>query len=352
MPMPYDRPYVSIIIPIRNEEQYISACLDSILTNDYPHDRLEILLLDGMSTDSSRLIEECYAKAYPFIRLLNNPRRIQVAALNAGIQAANGELIIRLDAHSTYAADYIRRCIELLQTTEADNVGGVQSAVGTNYMSRCIAIATKSRFAVGDAYYRFAEKPMWVDTVYLGAWRKVTLDDLGGFDETLEVNEDYELNYRLRMSGGKILLSPTIRCRYFVRDSLRKLIRQYFRYGFWKEKTLLVHPASLRWRQLVPPIFVACLMVCVVITFFSYPIGLALPLLYGFINLLVSVMAVRKHGRVHFPVLPIIFALIHISWGTGFLWGVVRHGPPRIGWKALRESLRDPVRYEGLGNSL
>lgn len=321
--------------------------LDSILANDYPPERLEILLLDGMSTDHSRQIADRYAQRYPFIRVLDNPRRLQVAAMNAGIRAAKGDMILGLDAHTAYANDYIRRCVELLQTTEADNVGGVQRAVGTNYMSRAIAIASTTLFGVGDAYYRFADKPLWVDTVYLGAWRKTTLERLGGFNEAWEVNEDYELNYRLRKAGGKILLSPDIRCRYFVRDSLRKLAHQYFRYGIWRVKTLTAHPDSLQVRQLAAPLFVLGLLASIVVGLFSPVWGWALPLTYLGCNLLASSRVAARHGWKFLPVLPAIYAVLHLSCGTGFLVGLCRFGIPKLTPKRVVGSLRTAIRRSG-----
>ncbi|MEM2002759.1 MAG: glycosyltransferase family 2 protein, partial [Candidatus Methanomethylicaceae archaeon] len=308
-------PVVSILIPMRNEERYIAQCLESILANDYPKDRLEILVIDGMSTDRSREIVQDYAKHYPFLRLLDNPKRIQSAALNIGIRESKGKIIIRMDAHTLYASDYIRRCVELLETTEAANVGGLQRAMGTGYISNAIAIAITTPFGIGNAYFRYAEKEMWVDTVYLGAWRKSTLETLGGFDEEWVVNEDYELNYRLRKAGGKILLSPEIKCWYYVRPSLKALARQYFRYGFWRVKTLVAYPDSLRWRQLAPPTLVIALLLSLGILPINWVIGGTVPALYLVANLVASTWTASRKGWKYLPLLPVVFAIIHLSWG-------------------------------------
>jgi cellulose synthase/poly-beta-1,6-N-acetylglucosamine synthase-like glycosyltransferase len=323
-------PWVTIIIPIRNEEDYIAKCLDSILANDYLQDRLEILLIDGMSTDRSREIVQDYIKRFPFIRLLENPKRIQAAALNIGLQGAKGEIIIRMDAHTLYAPDYISRCVELLETTEAANVGGLQRAVGTDYISSAIAVAITTPFGIGDAYFRYVEKEMWVDTVYLGAWRKSTLEELGGFNEEWAVNEDYELNYRLRKAGGKILLSPKIKCWYYVRPSLKALARQYFRYGFWRAKTLITYPDSLRWRQLAPPALVIALLLSLGILPMNWVLGITAPALYLVANLLASTWTASRKGWKFLSLLPFVFATIHLSWGIGFLIGFFRWGIPRI----------------------
>jgi|Deesub1362B_J571_1020462.scaffolds.fasta_scaffold02302_5 glycosyltransferase involved in cell wall biosynthesis len=335
-------PRVTIIVPIRNEERYIAQCLDSILANDYPKDRLEVLVIDGMSTDRSQKIVQEYARRYPFIRLLNNPKRIQSSALNIGIHEAKGDVIIRMDAHTTYASDYIRQCVTLLQTTGATNVGGVQYAVGTGYISNAIAIATTSPFGAGDAQFRYSNREKWVDTVYLGAWYKRTLEALGGFNEEWVVNEDYELNHRLRKAGGKVLLSPNIRCKYYVRGSLKALAYQYFRYGLWKVKTLKAHPDSLRWRQLVPPVFVFSLIASIIFLHIFWMVGIIIPSFYVIANLVASFWAAQHRGWQYLPLLPFVFATIHLSWGIGFWAGLVRFGVPHISLRSLIHAFRKP----------
>ncbi len=335
-------PYVSILIPMRNEERYIARCLDSILANDYPQARLEILVIDGMSTDRSRDIVQEYAKRHPSLRLLDNPKRVVPAALNTGIREAQGEIIVRADAHAVYASDYIRKCVELLETTEAANVGGVQRAVGTDYISNGIAIATTTPFGIGDAHYRYAENEMWVDTVYLGAWRKSTLEALGGFNEEWVVNQDYELNYRLRQGGGRILLAPEIKCWYYVRPSLKALARQYWRYGFWKVKTIVTYPDSLRWRQLAPPALVVVLFLSLGLLPVSRILGAAVPAFYLTANLCVSIWTASRRGWKYLPLLPLVFATIHTSWGTGFLAGMSKWGIPRLTPSSLAQAFRSP----------
>lgn len=337
-------PFVSVLIPMHNEERHIARCLNSILANDYPQDRLEILVMDGMSTDRSRDIVREYAQRYPFILLLDNPRRIVPTALNIGIREAGGGIIVRMDAHTLYGSDYIRRCVEALETTEAANVGGVQRAVGADYISNAIAIAITTPFGSGKAYFRYAEKSMWVDTVYLGAWRKSTLEALEGFNEEWEANEDYELNFRLRKGGGRILLSPEIESWYYVRPSLKALARQYFRYGFWKVKTLVTYPDSLRWRQLAPPALVVALLLSLGLLPVSRIVGVAVPLLYLTANLLASIWTAARRGWRYLPLLPLVFVTIHLSWGTGFLTGLFKWGIPRITLSSLVGAFQSPVR--------
>ncbi len=332
-----EQPFVSVLMPVFNEEQHLARCLDSILAGDYPRDRLEILVIDGMSTDQSALIAQHYAATHSLIRLLTNPKRIQAAALNIGIRESKGEIIVRMDAHALYAPDYIRTCVQLLRNhPEAANVGGPQRAVGTDYVSDCIAVAITTPFGIGDASFRYSQKEEWVDSVYLGAWRKSTLIALGGFREEWAVNEDYELNYRLRRAGGKILLSPQIRCCYHVRPSLRALARQYFRYGFWKAKTLSTHPYSLRWRQMAPPALVLALVFSTPSLAIDRRAAALAPMLYALAALGGSVLTARRRGWEYLPLLPIVFATIHLAWGTGFLCGLLRWGLPKCGRSASR----------------
>jgi len=335
-------PVVSVLIPMRNEEHCIARCLDSILANDYPKERLGILVIDGMSTDWSQEIVRKYTERYSFLRLLKNPKCIQAVALNIGLGEAKGEIILRMDAHATYAQDYIRQCVGLLQGTDAANVGGVQRAVGSGYVSNIIAIATNLPFGIGDARFRYSDREELVDTLYLGAWYKKTLEALGGFNEEWVVNEDYELNYRLRQVGGKILLSPKIRCQYYVRGSLKALVRQYFRYGLWKVKTLVAHPDSLRWRHLVPPLFVLTLVVSIALIPVLWVVGVMVPGLYVITNLVVCFRTARRRGWRYLSLLPFVFAILHLGWGAGFWVGLLLFGVPRLSLRSLIHTFHAP----------
>lgn len=313
-------------MPCRNERDHIGRCLHSLLKARYPRKRLEVLVVDGRSSDGTRQIVETLRRRYPILRLLDNPRRIVPAALNIGIRAAAGEIILRMDAHAFCAPDYIRRCVNLLETSGADSVGGLQRAVGNDYISHAIAIAMTTPFGAGDAHYRYAKKEMWVDTVYLGAWRKETWKRLGGFREDLPVNQDYEFNYRLRRSGGRILLSPRLRVWYRVRPSMRTLALQYFRYGFWRARTVLLHPGSLRWRHLAAPFLLIGTIGSLSLWPQAGPRALLLPCLYAAADLAASLGAALSRGLRYLPILPWIYGVIHFSWGIGFLAGLAWHG--------------------------
>ena len=325
---------------MRNEEHAIGACLDSILASSYPAERFEILIVDGMSEDSSTEVVAQYREGDSDIHLLNNPDRIQAAAMNIGIARARGDIVIRMDAHATYPEDYIRNCVHLLSTTDAVNVGGTQQAVGQGRFGRAVAAAMNSRAGAGDAKYRVARERHWVDSVILGAWRKDTLVRVGGWRQDWAGNEDYELNIRLRAAGGRILFDPIINYQYAVRRSLWPLAKQYWTHGFYKARTLKEHPESLRWRQMAPLALVTMLAASP----FLVLIGRWLPLIpvavYATVLGLVSAHTARKRGWDLLTWLPWVYATMHLGWGVGFWRGVTRWGPPMIGPGRIFGALR------------
>lgn len=320
-------PLVSVVLPMRNEEMHIAECLQTVLAQEYPMERLEVLVVDGMSNDRSREIIGEFVSRYPNVRLLDNPQRVIPAALNIGIANAQGQIIVRVDARCRLARDYICCCIEYLRITGADNVGGPMRAVGRNYLGQAIALATSSPFGIGNSKFHYLEDEEYVDTVYLGAYRRESFAHIGLFDETLAANEDYELNYRLRVAGSKIFCTPAIRSLYYCRDSFPELWKQYFRYGFWKAQVLRKHPRSIKVRQAVPPAFVLTLIVSGLLGLFSRPsayLFLSVLSTYFVSALLFSLCSARKKGWKYLPMLPLIFASLHFSWGSGFLWGLAR----------------------------
>lgn len=322
---------VTVIIPTYNEEKYIGGCLESVVNQDYPAELMEVLVIDGGSGDNTREIIGDYSQKYPFIKLVDNPKRKQVYAFNRGIELGVGDYFIIMGAHSVYDRGYVKKSVELLKTTEAKNVGGVMESVGEGYISEAIALAMSSPFGVGNAHFRYRKDEAFVDTVFGGAWSRETLQQLNGFNEEYIVNQDYEINYRLRKAGGKILLSPEIKCKYFVRSSIKKLARQYFTYGKWKVKTIKEHPESTAFRQVVPPLFVLSLLASVTVFPFNRAAGLAIPVIYLLFILFGSVKISAGKGFKYLFVMPFILAVIHLSFGAGFLSGLFRFGIPGIG---------------------
>ncbi len=316
---------VSVIIPCYNEAKFISRCLNSIIANDFPKEKLEILVYDGGSSDGTLEILANYTKNNPFIVVKHNPKKIQAVAMNLGSKEAVGDIIIRMDDHTIYDRMYISELVNLLSTTDVVNVGGPQVGIGQSYITKAIAMTVSSPFVAGNAFYRFERiKEKYVDTVYLGAWRKKDLLEIGGFDESFSVNEDYELNYRLRAKGGKILFSPKIRSEYFVRPSLIKLIKQYVRYGFWKVKTLKKHPKSLAIRQLVAPLFILFLVMSGILFLMGYPIFLEGILVAYILTFLFFAFKLLRFKELYYlPMFFILALIIHLSWGSGFWGGII-----------------------------
>jgi len=316
-------PLVTVIMPIRNEGRYIEQSLSSVLAQDYPSHCMEILVVDGMSTDSTREI----LSRFP-VRVLDNPARIVSTALNIGLEHARGNVIIRVDGHCEIGPSYVRRCVKVLQETGADCVGGAIVTVGDTWMAQAIAAALSSPWGVGTVAFRTGRAhPGFVDTVAFGAYRRETFERIGGFDEGLTRHQDYELNLRLRQSGGKIYYTPEIKVRYYSRGTLTKLARQYFQYGFWKWRVTRENPQAFTWRHLAPSSLALTVVLGALLSLvFSWahsPYAL-LWLLYGATVLGASVHVSARRGWRNLPILPLTLVTIHLSWGLGFWWGVIR----------------------------
>jgi succinoglycan biosynthesis protein ExoA len=321
-------PLVTVILPIRNEARYIARCLESVVNQDYPRERVEILVVDGMSEDGTRDILAQFADRDPRVRLIDNPQRIVPTALNRGIRAARGEIVIRVDGHAIIAGDYVRRCVQVLSQVNADCVGGPIVTVGETWMARGIAIAQSSPFGAGSAAFRYANTPQYVDTLAFGAYRRQVFDRIGLFDEELVRNQDDEFNYRLIRAGGKIWLDPAIRSDYFSRASLRALWKQYFEYGFWKVRVIQKHGRPASWRHLVPAAFVLALAASAALGIVS-----GLPILflvvvasYAAASLAASLWLAVRRGLRYLPLLPLAFATMHLAYGVGFIGGLVYFG--------------------------
>jgi succinoglycan biosynthesis protein ExoA len=316
----------SLLVPTLNEARYIRNCLDSLVAQDYEPEAIELVVIDGGSTDHTCDIVKDYTQQFGRIRLLHNPKRRQSAAYNIGIAETRGDFVLVIVAHAVYERGYVRKCIDFLEQSGADNVGGVQFAKSSSYLGTAIALATCSRFGVGDATFRYAKTATSAESVFGGTWRRKTLEAVGGFNEDLPISEDYELNYRIRQRGGKIIASPDIQVAYFCRDSVRGVAKQYFRYGYWKLSMIILHPRSIRWRNLVPPAFVVMLLASAAIAHRSIQAALLVPGVYLLANLIMSVVVARKRGLRFVFVLPAIFVVMHLCWGSGFLWGALLNG--------------------------
>lgn len=324
-----DPPIVSIVIPCRKEEAFIGRCLDSILANDYPKDRLEILVVDGMSEDGTRTTVQDFARKYGLIRLLDNPKKITPAALNVGIAHAKGDIIMRMDAHNTYEPHYISALVGWLEKTQADNVGGLFVTIPATrtFMAEAIARALAHPFGVGNAYFRIGVKaPRWVDTVPFGCYRREVFDRIGMFDEELIRNQDDELNLRLIRQGGRILLIPDIISYYHARASLSKVWRMYYQYGYFKPLVIRKIGGIMTVRQVIPALFVLSLLLSGALApwtvYGRWALG-ALVVAYMAADLGASIGVGIRYGVRCALAIPIVFPVLHVSYGLGFLKGAL-----------------------------
>ncbi len=321
---------VSVVMPIRNEANTISRCLEAVLNQDYPHSDMEVFVIDGMSTDNTRDIIASVASRYPdvSVTILDNPRQIVAPGLNAALDQVNGDIIVRIDGHCEIDPDYISRCVAYLQTGDIDGVGGPIQTIGKTPLSETIALGMSSKFGVGGSAFRtVTDKAMIVDTVAFPAYTRRIVEQAGKFDEELVRNQDDEYNYRIRALGGTIFLAPDIHSRYHSRGTLPSLWRQYFQYGYWKVRVMQKHPRQMSLRQFVPPTFVGVLLVSGLLSPFNRTmrrLGFGVALLYAAANLGASIWTANKHGRQHLARLPAVFAALHVSYGLGFLVGLAR----------------------------
>lgn len=322
-------PLVTIVVPCRNEERYIVECLDSILACDYPSDRLEVLVVDGMSDDGTRAVLADYAARNPLVRMLDNPRRITPVALNLAIRAARGEVIVRMDAHVVYPRNYVSRLVAALDEFGADNVGAVLRTLPANQtaMGKAIAIGMSHPFGVGTSYFRIGtDQPRWVDTIAFFCIRRATFDRVGMFDEELIRHQDGEFNARLIKSGGRILLIPDVVSYYYARATLRQVGRMFYQYGYFKPLVAKKLGRFMTVRQLIPPGFVLGLLVTGVAALLWKPALILFGLVagsYAGIVLGSAVQTALKQGPAVGAALAAVLPVIHVSYGVGFWRRVV-----------------------------
>ena len=324
-------PTVSIIIPCYNEEATIYNTLEAIHAQTYPRAQMEVVIADALSTDRTRERIAEFQLAHPDlpVRVVDNNARVIPAALNRAIEAAQGEFIVRMDAHSTPYPDYVERCVRALDEGKGANVGGVWEIKpgAPGWIAEGIAAAAAHPLGAGDAAYRLTPEAGAEDTVPFGAYRKSLVDQIGKFDESLLTNEDYEFNVRVRKSGGVVWLDPQIRSVYYARPTFGQLAKQYWRYGFWKWRMLRRYPGTLRWRQGLPPLFVASLLLIGgLATYRSVPKRwLATELfIYGLVLGLAALVKAARLKKLHYIVsMPLALAVMHFAWGGGFLWSIL-----------------------------
>jgi glycosyltransferase involved in cell wall biosynthesis len=347
------RPVVSVVIPCRNERDYIEDCVRSVLGQEGVPGGFEVIVVDGISDDGTREILSQLCTIDERLRVIDNPARITPCAMNVGILESRGEYIAIMGAHNVYAPDYLRSCVEVSDETAADNVGGSMRCVwgqitGSEVplLQRAIAVSHHVPFAVGGARWHDADYEGYADTVFGGFYRREVFERVGLFDESLVRNQDDELNLRLTRAGGKIWHSPRIRSWKYHRGTLSNLLLQYTQAGYWKVRVIQKHRIPASMRHIIPGFFLFCLLLFgftapwSTIAFWS---AVAMTGSYATASLLASLLAAARNDWRLFPLFPIVFGCYHIGYGYGFLRGVVdfvilRRQPPEMYTKLSRIS--------------
>lgn len=320
------KPFVSLIIPCRNEEKFIAKCLNSLICQDFPKDKLEILVVDGISEDRTREIISKFK-----IQLIDNPKKYISSGLNIGIRNAKGEIIIRMDSHASYQKDYVSKCVTYLRKYKADNVGGVIKTIPAEntLTAKTIAICLSHSFGAGGSYFRTgANKPKWVDTVFGGCYKKELFEKIGFYNENMERSEDIEFNLRLKRAGGKILFAPDIICYYYPKSKLRDFFCHNINDGIWAILPLKYTKTVFAFRHYMPFLFISSLMVMLVLGIFlpfSFIIFIFIISFYLLISFYFSVRIAIKEKDIRFLYLmPISFATRHFAYGLGSIWGLIK----------------------------
>lgn len=326
-----ETPYeIAVIIPTLNEEQFISRCLDSVLTQTFPFEKMDIMVVDGGSKDNTRVIVEDYHKRYSNIRLINNPGRIQSIAFNIGVKNSTAPYIVRLDAHAFYKPFYIEGCIEGLKgDSERGNVGGQWDIQPQNNSLWAVtnAILNHSKFGIGGATYRVGSEAGNVDTVPFGAFPRRVINEIGGMREDLPRGEDNEYNSRIKKAGYTIYFDPRIECVYYARPTLKASCKQMYANGESIGRLFYVDIDSIGIRHLVPLLFVVGIMGGIILSLVFHPFLYVLVaglLFYFVLNLLASISASRKNGWKYCLPLSVLFFCVHVSYGLGSIRGLLK----------------------------
>ena len=323
-------PFVTVVIPVKNEHKYIRSCLDSVLLQDYPKNRLEVILAVGPSNDDTAEIIEEYSRQYSHIKMIKNPKGTISCGVNLGIKAALGEYIVRLDAHTEFASDYVSKCVEYLIKTGADNVGGPTVVKGKTPVQAAVAAAYYSPFALGGGKQHIANFEGYSDTVSFGSFKKTTAEKVGYFDERLILNEDDDFNFKISETGGKIFITSKIRSFYYPRDSYPGLIKQYFGYGLWKVAVIKKHRKPARISHLIPLMFVLFITLGALISAFLPILFIpyfAILALYLLLDIIASFRLKSPDQKITLATrfrLIYIHILLHLSYGIGFLCGIFK----------------------------
>ena len=323
-------PALSVVLPVKDEALGLGEVVGAILGQDYPGE-MEIVIAHAPSRDATAKIVAELAAEHRVLTAVPNPSGLTPIGLNLAIARSRGEIVARVDGHAVIPPGYLRRAVEVLQETGADNVGGVQEAVGSTPFERAVAAAMSSPFGVGDARFHYGGQAGPADTVYLGTFRRAALERVGGYDEALPRAQDTDLNHRIRATGGVVWFDPSLRVRYTPRGSVSELARQYFASGQWRRRVAEKDASSIRWRQIVPPLTVLGMAGGTLLGLGGRRIGWLAPGTYASAVGLASARVGRELDAEARRFLPIVFATMHLCWGWGVLVGPRQHakGHPR-----------------------
>jgi succinoglycan biosynthesis protein ExoA len=318
-------PFVTVVMPVRNEAGHIAELVRGVLDQDYPADRVELLVADGMSTDGTREILASLQAEHPRLEIIDNPHRIVSTGLNLAVARSRGDVIVRIDGHALIAPDFLRENVALLaEHPEAWSVGGPIRHAATGTFGRAVGVAMSHRVGVGNALHRYPEYEGYVEGAQFPAIRRWVFDRIGMFDERLVRNQDDEFNFRIRRAGGTIYVSQRVRYVYFVRERIGQLFTQYFQYGFWRIPVIEKHRRPTTMRQMAPTLFyAACVVLAVAGWWWRQPLlGLILPATYAAALLLAGVGAVPANGIRVSACVPVAIGTMHAGYAWGLAYGI------------------------------
>ncbi|WP_184889911.1 glycosyltransferase family 2 protein [Sphaerisporangium siamense] len=316
-------PPISVVMPVLNEERHLREAVHQVLAQRYDGP-IEVVLAVGPSQDRTQEVADALAAEDPRVTVVPNPTGRTPNALNAAIGAARSGIIARVDGHAMLPEDYLRVAVETLEQTGADNVGGIMAAEGVTPFEKAVACAMTSKIGVGNARFHTGGEAGPADTVYLGVFRREALARVGGYDEHFQRAQDWEMNHRIRETGGLVWFQPRMRVSYRPRPTVKALAKQYFHYGRWRRVVSRTHEGTINLRYLAPPVAVVAMLLGLVVSPFFWP-GLLIPGGYAVAILAGSVLTGRHLPAAALARLPVVYAAMHLSWGWGFLTS-----PPRL----------------------
>lgn len=313
---------VSVVMPVYNESAFIDRCMTSLMNQTYPRDKVEWILVDGMSTDDTVEKLKKYTNRAD-LHILKNEKRLVTYALNLGIQSACGKYIIRMDAHAEYAPDYIEKCVYYLENTDAENVGGIATTKGEGFIGEANAEILSSKFGVGNSNFRTESKSGYVDTVPFGAFRREIFDKVGLFNPELPRSEDNDFNSRIRANGGKVYLASDIHFTYYCRNTAKGLLNQAIKNGNALFLTLRKNPKAMSLRHYIPFMFVLSLVVLPIVSIFFPVVWWVLVAESGAYFILDLIFSLKGRKKSYFAYKFVMYPLFHISYGIGSLLGLL-----------------------------